>query len=62
MKINSLKKQNHGYIVNAWSDKLFKDTVVNEALPSVHGGSFEITLTIPSSEKLRLSMRVDEIV
>ena len=29
------------------SDKVFKVTVVNRALPSLHGGSLEITLTVP---------------
>ena len=30
-----------------WSDKCVKDTVVNRALPFLHGGSLEITLTVP---------------
>ena len=47
MKINSLKKQKHGYLFNTRSDKAFKGTVVNKALPSLHGGSLEITLTVP---------------
>ena len=29
-------------------DKAFKGTVVNLTLPSLHGGSLEITLTVPS--------------
>ena len=28
-------------------EKAFKGTVVNRALPSLHGGSLEITLTVP---------------
>ena len=31
--------------------KGFKGTVVNRALPSLHGGSLEITLTVPLSLK-----------
>ena len=30
-----------------WSDKAFKCTVVDRALPSLHGGSLEVTLTVP---------------
>ena len=44
-KKNSLKKQKHGYLFHTWSDKAFKGTVVNRTLPSLHGGSLEITLT-----------------
>ena len=39
MKINSLKKQKHGYLIHTWSDKAFKGIVVNRALPSLLGGS-----------------------
>ena len=34
-------------IKHFWSDRVFKGIVVNRALPSLHGGSFEITLTVP---------------
>ena len=47
MKIISLKKQKHWYLINTWSEKAFKGTVVNRALPSVDGGSLKITLTVP---------------
>ena len=47
MKINSLKEQKHGDLINTWSDRAFKGTVVNPALPSLHGGLLEITLTVP---------------
>ena len=30
-----------------YSDKAFKGTFVNRALSSLHGGSLEITLTVP---------------
>ena len=33
--------------IHTWSDKAFKGTVVNRALPSLSGVSLEITLTIP---------------
>ena len=46
MKIYSLKKQNHWYLIRTWSDKAFKGTVVNRALTSLHGGLLEIMLTI----------------
>ena len=32
MKINSLKKQKHGFLIHAWPDKTFKGTVVNRAV------------------------------
>jgi len=35
---------NRAYIIYAWSDKAFKNTVVNQALLSLQGGSLEITL------------------
>ena len=37
----------HGY----WSDKGFKNTVVNRALTSLHLESFEITLKVPLRAK-----------
>ena len=43
----SLNKQKDGYLIHTWSVKAFKGTVVNQALPSLHGGSLEITLTVP---------------
>ena len=45
MKINSLKKQKHSYLIQTGSDKAFKGRVVNRALPSLHGGSVKVTLT-----------------
>ena len=45
MKLNCWKKQKHGYPTDTWSYKSFKGTVVNQRLPSLHGGSWEITLT-----------------
>ena len=47
MKIKSLKKQKHWYIIYTWADKAFKGTVVNWVLPSLHRGSLETTLTVP---------------
>ena len=44
MKIKSLKKQKHWYLIYTWADKAFKDTVVNWALPSLHGGSLTVPL------------------
>ena len=41
-----LKEIQHYYLPPNWSDKGCKDTVINLALPSLTGGSLEITLTI----------------
>ena len=47
MKINNLKtKQKHEYLSHK-SDNAFKGTVVYRELPSLNGGSLEITLTVP---------------
>ena len=40
-------KQKNGYLIHTWSDKVFKGTVVNRALPSLHGGSLKIIITVP---------------
>ena len=37
------KNKKHWYLINTWSDKDFKGTVVNRALSSLHWGSLEIT-------------------
>ena len=42
----NLKKQKHWVLIHTWSNKAFEGTVVNRALPSLHGGSLEITLTV----------------
>ena len=42
-EINSLQKQKYYYLYR----KSFKGTVVNRALSSLHGGSLEITFTVP---------------
>ena len=35
------------YLINTWSDKVFKDISVNQvSLPSLHRGSLEIMLTV----------------
>ena len=44
MKINSLNK--HEYLIHTCSDKAFKGTIVNRALPSLLEGLLEITLII----------------
>ena len=46
MKINSFSINQHWYLKHTWSDKAFKGTVVNRALPSLYGGSVEIALTV----------------
>ena len=35
------------HAIHAWSDKAFNGNVVDRALASLHGGSLEITLTVP---------------
>ena len=39
------------YLIHTWSDKAFESTDVNWLLPSVQGGSPEITLTVPLNLK-----------
>ena len=51
IKINSLKKQKHWYLIHTWSDKTFKGTVVNRTLPSLHAGSLEIKRTVYLKKK-----------
>ena len=34
-------------LIHTWSDKALKGTVVDWALPSLHGGSLQFTRTIP---------------
>ena len=48
LKLSSLNKQNNWYLIYSYTDKAFKGTVVNHTLPSLVGGSLEITLTVPS--------------
>ena len=43
---NSFQNYKHWYLIHTWSDKAFKSTVVNRALPSFHGGSLEKTFTV----------------
>ena len=50
-------KQKYWYLIHTWSersDKPFKCTVVNQALPSLYGGSLEITLTVPLNTNFRM--------
>ena len=41
-------------MTQTWPDKGFKVTVVTQALPSLHGGSLDITLTVPLNNRTRL--------
>ena len=55
LKKKSLMKQKHGYLIHTSSFTASKGTVVNRALPSLHGGSLEIALKFPTGyEILRL--------
>ena len=49
MEISSGNKGKQGYLKHTWPEKAFKGTVVNRALPFLHGGSLLITRTIPLS-------------
>ena len=51
MKINLKKK--YKYPINTWSDKLFKDTVLNRALTSLHEVSLKLTLTVSYNVYMR---------
>ena len=42
------------FLIHTWSDKGIKGTVVNRAMPSMHRGSLEITLTVPLKIKVNL--------
>ena len=53
---NSLKKQKKLYLIHSLSDKAFKATVVNRALPSLHGGLLEITLTVPVEKQIKMAL------
>ena len=47
MKMNSLKRQKHGYIINIISNNAIKGTVRNRAQPSFYEGrSLQITLLL----------------
>ena len=46
-EIISFQTYKHRYLIRTWSEKGFKGTVVNWAMSSLHGGSLEISLTIP---------------
>ena len=47
-----VSKQKHGYLIHTLSDKVFKGTVVNRALPSLDVGSLTV-LTVPLIRKTR---------
>jgi len=47
MKINSLKKHKHEYLIHSWQGKALKGTVVNRVFQSLHGESLEIKLSCP---------------
>ena len=57
-----LKKLKHQCLINTQLDKAFKGTVVNRALPSLHGGSLEITLTVPLKSRTHSLYLPDEIL
>ena len=40
-------EKKHWCKINTLSEKAYKGAVLNQALTSLHGGSLEITLTVP---------------
>ena len=46
-EIANEKEQKHWYLIHTWLEKPFKCTVIIQALPTLHGGSLKITLTVP---------------
>ena len=42
MEKNNFKKEKHGFLIQTWSNKYFKGSVLNQALQSL-----EITFTFP---------------
>ena len=53
MKINSLDKQTHAYLIHI---KGFKDINLNRALPSLHDDSLEFMQTVPLSKGSCISL------
>ena len=41
-------------LIHTWSDKVFKGTVVNRTLPSLHGGSIMFTVPLMRQSVQRL--------
>ena len=55
-KIISFQNYQHWYPGHTWSDKAFQGTLnLNRATPSLHGGSHEITLSIPFRQEKKYS-------
>ena len=58
LKIISFQNYKQWYLIHSPSDKGFKGTIVNRALPSLHEGSLEIMLTVPLKNKPHLPSMV----
>ena len=50
-KNKQFKAPKNWYLIHTGSDNAFKGTDINRTLPSLHGGLFEITLTVPLIRK-----------
>ena len=56
------RNMNIGNLIHTWSQKDFKGTVVNRALPSLLGGTLKITLTISWTnwKKIKITNRISK--
>ena len=55
-------KEKHGVLIYTCSDKAFKGTVVNLALPSLHGGLLEIARTVPLKNIVDLKSKNEKLI
>ena len=44
------RNKKHKYLIYSWSDKALKGNAINWVFPFLHGGSIEITQTVPLIE------------
>ena len=49
-EFDNLKIEKRQYLSHYWSDKNFRENVVNRERSSLHDGSLEITLTVPLNQ------------
>ena len=54
LKITSFTNYKHWYLIHKWSDALS-----DSAVPFLHGGSLEITLTVPYIIKIKIIQKIN---